>query len=245
MSVVVVIANQQIRRHGGDAALGAMGIITSFGMLFLMPIFGLNQGAQPIVGYNFGARRYDRVRETLKYTVSIAAIVCTAGWLLVQIAPGLIIRLFTRSAELEEVTRNAMRLFVLLMPVVGPQILCTVFFQAIGQAKKALMLSMLRQVFLLIPMYLILPRHLGLTGVWLAGPATDCLSFGITFWVFLTNIRRLGSDILPETEKSGPAEQDKAIDEFTQDVAAVQTAPLPSQSARLFAPKAEEIGEDE
>lgn len=239
-SVVIAVANRQIQLHGGDTALGAMGIITSFGMLFLMPVFGLNQGAQPIVGYNFGAERFDRVKQTLKYTLTAAGAICLVGWLAVELAPGVVIRLFTQDPELAEASRLALRVFFLLLPTIGPQILCTVFFQAIGRARMALTLSMLRQVIILIPMYLLLPRYFGILGVWLAGPVTDCLAFVITMWVFTVNIRKLGTEILPETERSGEAAQEEAVEEFAQEVAA-QTATVSSQSARFLKPGSQRI----
>ncbi len=240
--LVIAVANQQIRTHGGDAALGAMGIINSFAMLFLMPVFGLNQGAQPIVGYNYGAKQYDRVRLTLKYTGRISALICLLGWLVVESAPGLVIGLFTQDAELSRSAWSALRIFFMFLPLVGPQIIFTVYFQAIGQAKRALWLSMLRQIIILIPMYLLLPRFFGLTGVWLAAPVTDCLSFVITLAVFSVNIRRLGVEVKPESGRRGDTAQALAIEEFEQDLAASQpAAALQSQSARFVLPTQGEV----
>ena len=190
-SAVFTVANSQIMRHGGDLAMGAMGLINSFAMLFMMPVFGLSHGSQPIIGYNYGAERFDRVRETLRYTLSTAFVFGLVGWLLVQFATDLVILMFTTDPDLTATTRGAIRTYLFTLPIIGPQLLGAVFFQAIGQARKALILSMLRQVIILIPMYLLLPRWWGLDGVWRAAPITDALAFCVTAYVFGSNIMRL------------------------------------------------------
>jgi len=199
-SVVVALMNNTLRTHGeavisggGDLAIGAMGIIANFLMLFFMPIFGLNQGSQPILGYNYGAKQYDRVKETLKYTISSAALVSFIGWCFVIFFRQVPIGLFTageaNNPELIQMAMSGMPIFAGAFFLVGAQLIMAMFFQAIGKARIALMLSMLRQVILFIPLLLILPRSFGLNGVWFSGLIADIVAFSVTALIFTYTIR--------------------------------------------------------
>lgn len=190
-SVVQVISNNALKKYGGDVAIGAMAIINSISMIFLMPIFGLNQGMQPIVGYNYGARKFKRVREAIKYPQIIAVCIGTVGFLLVQFVPDILIKAFNSDPDLLATTEKGMRIFLFMLPLVGMQIIRTNYFSSIGKAKKSMFLSLLRQVILLIPCLIILPKFLGLTGVWLAGPTSDLLSVIITTIMFRHEVREL------------------------------------------------------
>ena len=188
-SVVLALTNNVLRVHGGDLAFAAMGIITQFGMLFLMPLFGLNQGAQPILGYNYGAKRYERIRETLKYTVGFAAVISFIGWCFIFFFPQVPIRIFTDDPELIAIAITAMPIFGGAFLLAGMQMIMAMFFQSIGKAKIALVLNLLRQVILFIPLLLILPRIFGLDGVWFAGLWADIAAFVITSMMFVYTVR--------------------------------------------------------
>lgn len=172
-SVVNILFNQSLARFGGDAAIGAFGIINIITLFILMPIFGINQGAQPIIGYNYGALNLDRVKRTLKLAIIAATLVVTAGFILVELFPAQLLGAFTSDKALLNIGTHGIRLYLLVLPVIGFQIVCANFFQAIGKAGKSLVLSLLRQVIILIPMLIILPPIFHLEGVWYAGPISD------------------------------------------------------------------------
>lgn len=190
-SVVVILFNQGLARYGGDAAIGAYGIINTIAMFILMPVFGINQGAQPIIGYNYGARKLTRVKKTLKLAIEAATLVVTAGFILVQLFPAQLLGAFTSDKELISMGVHGMRLYLLVLPVVGFQIVSANFFQAIGKAGKSMLLSMLRQVIILIPLLIILPRIFHLEGVWYAGPISDFTASLLTAVFLLGEIRLL------------------------------------------------------
>ncbi len=179
-SLVQVISNNALKTYGGDLAIGAMATISSISMIFLMPIFGLNQGAQPIIGFNFGAKQYDRANKTFKLSALAAIIIMTTGWLLVQTIPEVLVGLFNKDPKLMKISINGARIYLLMLPIIGISITGSNYIQSIGKAKIAMVLSLLRQVILLIPMILILPRIFGLNGVWYAQPVADFLATVIT-----------------------------------------------------------------
>ncbi|MGL5151925.1 MAG: MATE family efflux transporter [Clostridium sp.] len=190
-SIVQVLANNTLKAHGGDLAIGAMAIVQSVGMIFLMPIFGINQGAQPIIGYNYGAKQYKRVKECVKYAAIAATIIVTIGFLVIQIYPQILIQIFNQDPELVGLAKSGLRLYLFMLPVVGFQVICANYFQAIGKASIAMFLSLLRQVLLLIPCILILPQLFGTNGVWLSGAISDAISALITTVFFIRSIRVL------------------------------------------------------
>lgn len=190
-SVVQVISNTALRTHGGDLAIGAMTAISSIAMIFLMPIFGINQGCQPIIGFNYGAKQYKRVVDTVKYAVMAATSIVVVGFLVIQFFPDAVIGLFNNDEELLSFGRVGIRIYLAMLPVIGFQIISANYFQSIGKAKISMLLSLLRQVILLIPLLLILPNIYGLTGVWLSGPIADGLSSVITAILFYKEVRLL------------------------------------------------------
>ena len=190
-SIVQVLANNALKTYGGDLAIGAMTIINSVAMIFMMPIFGLNQGSQPIIGYNYGAEKYKRVKQAVKSATIVATIIVSIGWIITQAAPHLLISLFNRDEQLVGIASKGMRIFLLMLPVVGAQVISSNYFQSIGKAKISMFLSLLRQVILLIPCLIILPKIFGLTGVWLAGAVSDGLSSLITLIIFFMSVRKL------------------------------------------------------
>lgn len=180
-SLLTVIMNRSLTLYGGDVAVSAMGVVNSVVVLFLMPIFGINQGVQPIIGYNYGARKYDRVKEALKLAIlSATAIVC-AGFIVTQLFPREIVALFnSQDPELIAFGAHAISVFLIFLPIIGFQIVSSNYFQAVGKPKHAMFLSLSRQVVLLIPALLIFPRFFGVNGILYAGPFSDLVSSGLT-----------------------------------------------------------------
>ncbi len=193
-SIITVISNNALKNTGGDLAIGAMTVVNSVSLMVLMPIFGINQGAQPIIGYNYGAEQYKRVKDTLKIAIFSATIVVTVGFLLVQLFPQYIIKIFNNDAKLMEIGISGLRIVLCMLPVIGFQIVSSNYFQAIGKAKISVFLSLLRQVIILIPLLLILPKHFGLTGVWMCAPISDGISSVVTAIFIYREMSNLGRE---------------------------------------------------
>ncbi len=192
MSVVVVLINQSLMTYGGDLAIGALGIQNSILSLIVMLIVGINQGAQPILGFNYGAGKIKRVIKTLKLTTITATVVSTIGFLMGEFMPQTLSRLFTQDEELIRLSTEALRISMMFFPLVGSQIVITNFYQSIGKAKISMFLSLTRQVLFLIPSLLILPPIFNLKGVWGAMPLADLLSVivtGVTLYYFLKKLK--------------------------------------------------------
>lgn len=189
-SLVVVLVNTTLMQYGGDLAIGAFGIINSINTLIIMVIIGLNQGTQPIIGYNYGARLYDRMFRTLKIAVLIATGMSTFGFIVGTFFPTLMASLFTRDIELQSIAAHALRVSVFMFPLIGFQIVITNFFQSIGKAKISIFLSLTRQFLFLVPSLFILPSIFGLTGVWAAMPVSDGLSTIVSFVTIFYFIRK-------------------------------------------------------
>lgn len=190
-SGVAVLMNTSLIRHGGDLAVGAYGIINTVLMLFLMVIMGLNQGTQPIIGYNYGAGNISRVRETLKYSLKVATFITVTGSLIAIFFPGVFAAAFTSDAELLAITERGIRIAASAMPLVGFQIVSSSFFQSIGFAVKSLIQSLSRQLIFLVPGIILLPRFFGLDGLWIAMPVSDILAFTLSFILLTYQLRQL------------------------------------------------------
>ncbi|MBP3567027.1 MAG: MATE family efflux transporter [Paraprevotella sp.] len=174
--IVVILINRGLGTYGGDLAIGAYGIANRIAFLFIMVVMGLNQGMQPIAGYNFGAQNYDRVLKVLRYTLIGGTTVTTCGFLIGEFFPELCVRMFTSDPDLISRSVDGMRLMLMVFPFVGAQMVTTNFFQSIGQAHKSIFLSLTRQLLFLIPLLIILPPLWGVKGVWLAMPISDAIS---------------------------------------------------------------------
>lgn len=195
-SLIVILYNQGLAKYGGDSAIGAFGIIYTITMFTLMPVVGISQGLQPIAGFNFGARKYARVKESLKLAILYASFIVCLGFIFIQLGAGPIMRSFTSEQELLDLGIHGLRVFLLCLPIIGFQIISANFFQAIGKGFASMFLNLLRQVILLIPMLLVFPYFLGLNGVWLSSPVSDISAAIITAVVLF---RELGK-WQPETE---------------------------------------------
>lgn len=192
-SVVSIVANNALKQHGGDMAISAMTVINAVAIFFLMPLFGLNQGAQPIIGFNYGAKEFGRVKKTLAYAITAATALCIFAFTLIQLNTEFLIKLFSNDTELLAVTTFGMRIYLCMFPIIGFQIISSNYFQATGKAPKAMFLSLLRQVIILIPMMAILPniKGLGLTGVWLSAPISDFSASIVTAILIIREIKSL------------------------------------------------------
>jgi Na+-driven multidrug efflux pump len=179
-SILNAILNNQLRTHGGDLAISVMGIVYATVLFIVMPVFGINQGAQPIIGYNYGARKFDRVKKTVQTAILAATGITSGGFLVVMLLPSQVVWLFNREDEaLAQLGSHALRICLMMLPIVGFQIVSSSYFQAVGKPKQAMLLSLSRQVLLLIPAVLILPYFFGLNGVWAAIPTAD---LGSSLW---------------------------------------------------------------
>lgn len=193
---VAVVINYQLLHHGGDLAVGANGILSRVLMLIAMLVLGLTQGAQPIIGYNHGACRFDRVKKTFKLTFWTGTIMTTAGFLACEIFPYAIAHLFTDNAVMVDFTVNGLRIGVAAFPLVGGQIVINNFFQAIGRGKTSAALSTTRQMLFLVPGILVFPHFFGQTGIWMSLPVADLVSVLVTGGVFLHFLRNYKPNIV-------------------------------------------------
>jgi len=194
-SVIISLFNHQLRIYGGTVAISVMGILFSIFMLIMMPVIGISQGAQPIIGYNYGARNFSRVIKTVRLAAIAASSVTLIGFILGMVFPSWIISVFNREdTALIALGPHAMRMFFMMLPIIGFQVVSSNYFQAVGKPRQAILLSLSRQVFLLIPALLILPRFLGLNGVWLAGPVSDLGSALLTGVLLFYELRYLVSE---------------------------------------------------
>lgn len=193
-SMVMVIVNATLIKYGGDLAIGAYGIINSLLILVVQVVLGLNQGTQPVVGYNFGAKLYDRMFKTLKTAIIIATILTSGGFVAGLFFAEFSVSMFTSDKELIQIASNALRIAIIMFPLVGFQIVISNFFQSIGKARISIFLSLTRQFIFLVPAILILPRLFGLNGAWAAIPTADGLAAivaAITLVRFTKNFKRL------------------------------------------------------
>lgn len=191
-SILNAVLNNQLHAYGGNLAISVMGIIYAVAMFVAMPVFGINQGAQPVIGYNYGAMQFDRVKKALQTAILMASAITVAGFLLIMIFPVHVVWLFNREDQaLLAMGTHAIRISLVMLPVIGFQIISANYFQAIGKPKQAMLLSLSRQVLLLIPAVLILPRFFGLDGVWAALPTADVGSSILTGCCLAFELRHL------------------------------------------------------
>ena len=188
--LIVILINQGLKKYGGDLAIGAFGIVNRLVFIVVMIVMGLNQGMQPIAGYNFGAKLYDRVNKVLKLTIIYATCVTTFGFLVGMLAPNLVVGIFTSDAELTELSATGLRITVMFFPIIGFQMVTSNFFQSIGMAGKAIFLSLTRQMLILLPCLLILPHFFGVAGVWYSMPVSDLLASLIALVMLVYQFRK-------------------------------------------------------
>ncbi len=191
--LVVIIINRSFITYGGDLAVGAYGITNRVLMLFAMTAMGITQGMQPIIGYNYGAKQTARVHRTLVYGIVAGTLVTSLGFVMAQLIPTPVVRLFTTDATLIDLASNGLRISCIAFPLIGGQIVISNFFQSIGKAKVSIFLSLSRQLIFLIPSLLILPGFFGIDGVWASLPLSDTIAFFIAItalWVYMRNNKK-------------------------------------------------------
>ena len=181
--IIVIFINKNLLTYGGDLAVGAYGIANRVAFIFVMVTMGVNQGMQPIAGYNYGAQKFDRLLRVLKLAMISATCVTTSGFLVAEFCPRLCVSLFTDDAQLTSLSINGLRILMAAMPIVGYQMVITNFFQSIGMAKISIVLSLSRQLLLLLPLLILLPPYFGIDGVWMSMPVSDTLSALLAFVV--------------------------------------------------------------
>ena len=194
--IIVIFMNRQFLHYGGDMAVGAYGIANTMGMFFFMFVIGITQGMQPIVGYNYGARQYDRMMRCLWLAVMAATAVMTVGWLLAICFPRAMARIFTTDATQIALAAEGIRLNMVLFPLIGFQAVVTNFFQCIGRVRISIFLSLSRQLLFLLPLVLFLPTVWGLKGVWYSLPASDGIAALITAVIIWNYMRVFKSSSL-------------------------------------------------
>ncbi|MGQ1909930.1 MATE family efflux transporter [Marinifilum sp. RC60d5] len=195
-SFVQGLYNIQLVKFSNDIAIAAMGIINSVAMLIVMTIIAINMAAQPIFGFNYGAKNFSRVKETLKISMFAATVIAVIGWILVQLFPEALVLAFnSNNKELLEVGTKGLRVFMIALPIVGFQIIVGNYFQSIGRAGISALLTLMRQVILLIPILFILPNYMGLNGVWYAGPISDIGSAIVAAIFIIWEFKKLNTKI--------------------------------------------------
>ena len=188
-SILVVVVNNILARMGGDLYIAVMGIIVRLMQFFVMPMFGVAQGLQPIVGYNYGAKRYDKTKRAVKIALFVATVISIFGFLLLFLLAKQFFMLFSKDPELIEQGIWPLRYAILLLPLVGAQVIGSSTFQAIGKAVHSIVLSVSRRALFLIPLLFVLPRFLGVSGVWVAFPISDALAFTLTITLLVIQLR--------------------------------------------------------
>lgn len=194
--IVVIFINKALLDYGasaGNLAVGAYGIINRTTMFFVMIVFGVTQGMQPIVGFNYGAGRRDRVVQTLKIGIWLGVIITSTGWIITELCPDAVSKLFTIDETLVAIAQRGFRIYFICYPVVGAQIVIQNFFQSVGRPKISIFLSLTRQLIFLIPLLLIAPRIYGIDGVWGAMAGSDLLAFVIAVVTLYIEIRKMRS----------------------------------------------------
>lgn len=188
--VIVIFINNQLVRFGGDMAVGAYGIANSIAMIFVMFVIGLNQGMQPIAGYNYGAQQYDRMMRVVKLSIITAVCIMLTGWSLAIFAPYHCARMFTTDPELIKGSIKAIHIIMMMFPLIGSQMVITNFFQCIGKVKISIFLSLSRQLLFLLPLLAILPNFYGIDGVWASMPTSDFIAVVVAVTIMLVFLRR-------------------------------------------------------
>ncbi len=178
--LVSLFINQQFRKYSGDLGIGAYGICNRINFMFVMICLGLNQGMQPIAGYNYGARKYSRVKEVYKRTAIFATLVTVIGFLITELFPRATVGIFTSDAELLEMSSKGIRIMNIMLPIVGFQIASSNLFQSLGMVKKSIILSLSRQLLFLLPCLYFLPMSFDAKGIWMSYPVADGIASLVT-----------------------------------------------------------------
>ena len=203
--IVVVFINKALLDYGGDEgnlAIGAYGIMNRTAMFFVMIVFGVTQGMQPILGYNYGAGKINRVNSTLNKGIMLGVIITFVGWVITMLAPDTVNRLFTTDEGLINMANEGFHIYFICFPVVGCQVVIQNFFQSVGKPKISIFLSLTRQLIFLLPMLWILPRYFGINGVWASMSTSDiiaCIIAVVTLIVTKRQQNKVSRDSIKNT----------------------------------------------
>ncbi len=210
-SVQTSIFNNQLLKFGGDTAVSAMGVIMSFNFFWMMPVIGMSQGMQPVIGYNYGARKFDRVKRTLYISFAVVTIMCTALFVFVQLYPELVFKLFVgdSASRIMRIGPKALRDVFIVLPIVGYLIIFSNYFQYTGRPMVSLSLTLLRQVGFLIPTLLILPSYIGILGVWYALPLSDVGTLFITIYLYIKELELMRGQIADQRKREQEEREQK------------------------------------
>lgn len=189
-SIMAIMINHSLAYYGGDISISVFGVINRLIIFVIMPLFGIIHGMQPIVGFNHGANNKNRVKETIRLSNYYATIFATIGFLILIIFTKPIVNVFTNDIELINNSILAIRIVVMMLPLIGFQIIVSGVYQSLGNAKKAFIFSIMRQVLFHIPLLLILPPIYGLNGIWISFAATDLFSFIVTYFIFRKDMKK-------------------------------------------------------
>ncbi len=200
-SIVFIVMNRSLGYYGNDLSIAAYGIVQRFLRFLVLPTIGIAQGLQPIAGFNYGAKQYDKVKRVSKLAILWASCLTSIAFLVAELLPRQMMMIFTDSPELIDIGANAMRLMMMMVPIVGFQIMATSLFQALGKATPALITSMSREIIFLIPAILILPRFFGLNGIWFSTPLSDLLAVLLTLGFFLKIKKELNDSHIEQSKK--------------------------------------------
>ncbi len=201
--IIVIFMNRQFLAYGGDMAVGSYGIANTWGMLFFMFVIGINQGMQPIAGYNYGARKFDRMMRCLNLAILSATAVMTFGWLMAMLFPELMARVLTHDTTQIAMSAKGIRINMLLFPIIGFQAVVTNFFQCIGRVKIAIFLSLSRQLIFLLPLIFVFPLLWDLDGLWASLPTSDGIAALVAAWVMWKYMREFR--VQPQQLKASPS----------------------------------------
>ncbi len=190
-SFIAIFFNNGIVNYGGDIALSAFGIVNRLMMFMMLPMFGIVQGFQPIVGFNYGANDIARVKEAVKVGIKTLFIYCLVAVTLVMIFGGSVFGIFTDNVEVAEIGAYAIRIMFLGIPIIGFQIIASSFFQSIGKSIPALVISLMRQLIILLPLLIIMPKIFGLNGIWISIPSADILSSLIGLLILKIQLKKI------------------------------------------------------
>ncbi len=193
--LIIIFINNQLVRYGGDLMVGAYGIASAISTVFIMIIIGVNQGMQPIAGYNYGAQNIDRLMKVLKLATIAATIIMSTGWLIAMTLPHLLARIFTSDPSLIKMAVGAIRINMLVFFIVGFQMVVTNFFQCIGKVKISIFLSLSRQLLFLLPLLYVLPLFFGVDGVWFALPTSDFVAAAVAAVIMVSYMRKFKKQI--------------------------------------------------
>lgn len=200
-SIIAIVINVLLAFYGGDLAISTFGVINRLLMFGLMPIFGIAQGFQPIAGFNYGALKLNRVKSVLKQSIVVSTIFCLSYSMLMFIFPEFMLSIFSKDQELIQFGTKIIKIIVVMMPFVGIQIIGAAYFLSIGKSFPSMVLGLSRQIIILLPLMLIMPKYLGLRGIWLAFPIADLAALLITVIWLLIEVKKLSMISTDESKK--------------------------------------------